>query len=114
MKYDSNNVFYKIINKELKSNILLESDHFIAINDIAPKAPVHVLAISKGLYVDYYEFVSKASDEEILDFNKGILKIIEMFKLTEDGYRLVSNSGRFGMQEVMHFHMHIMGKSSDS
>jgi diadenosine tetraphosphate (Ap4A) HIT family hydrolase len=113
-KYDKNNVFYKIINREIKSNIILEGKHYIAIHDISPKAPVHVLVIPKGEYVDYYDFITNASPEEILDYQEGIAKVIETMRLKEGGYRLISNSGKFGEQEVMHTHIHIQGKSSSS
>ena len=113
MKYNKDNIFYKIINKEIKSNLVLEGKHFIAIHDISPRAPVHVLIIPKGNYVDYADFVTNATDEEIIDFNKGIVQIIEQMKLLPGGYKLLSNSGLFGQQEVPHMHVHILGKSSN-
>lgn len=113
MQYDSNNVFYKIIHKEIKTNIVLEGDHFLAFHDITPKAPVHILIISKGNYVDYNDFIENADDSEILDFNKGISKIIKMMKLEKYGFQLISNAGKFGNQEVMHMHVHILGKSAE-
>lgn len=113
MVYDKNNVFYKIIHGEIKSNLILNEKNYIAIHDIAPKAPVHVMVIPKGCYVDYFDFISNASDEEILDLNRGVARIIEMMNLPKGGYRLVSNSGKFGQQEVMHLHIHIMGNISE-
>lgn len=113
MQYDKNNVFHKIINKEIETNIILEGSHFIAIHDIAPKAPVHVLVITKGDYIDFEDFATNASDAEIVEINKGIAKLINIMQLKEGGYRIVSNSGKFGMQEVMHAHIHIMGKPSE-
>jgi histidine triad (HIT) family protein len=118
MEYDKNNVFYKIINRTLKTDIVLEGEHFLAFHDVAPKAPVHILIIPKGCYVDYCDFVKNACDAEILDFQKGIAKIVEMMKLEEGGYKLISNAGKFktqflGAQEVMHMHIHILGKSSE-
>ena len=113
MEYNSNNIFYKIIHKEINTNLVIEGKYFIAINDIQPKAPVHVLIIPKGNYIDYSDFLKNASDEEIIDFNKGIAKVIELKKLQEGGYKIMSNSGKFGQQEVMHMHVHILGKSSE-
>ncbi|MDR3224307.1 MAG: HIT domain-containing protein [Holosporales bacterium] len=118
MQYDKNNVFYKIINRELNANIILEGEHFLAFHDIAPKAPVHVLVIPKGCYVDYYDFVLNASDTEILDFCRGTAEIIKMMKIEKPGFKLVANAGKFSMndekgQEVMHFHFHILGKPLD-
>ena len=112
-EYNKDNIFYKIINKEINSNLVLEGKHFIAINDIRPKAPVHILIIPKGNYIDYSDFVSNATDEEIIDFNKGIAQIIEQMRLLPGGYKLLSNSGVFGQQEVPHMHVHILGKSSN-
>ena len=112
MVYNANNIFYKIITKEIKAHILHEGEHFLAINDIAPKAPVHVLVIPKGKYVDYHDFASNASDAEILEINRGIATLIEQMHLIEGGYRIISNSKSFGEQEVMHLHFHILGKSS--
>jgi histidine triad (HIT) family protein len=109
MKYDSNNVFYKIINGQAKADMVLEGEYYIAINDISPKAPVHILVIPKNSYIDYNDFATNASDAEIIDFTKGLAQIIKMKNLEEGGFRLISNSGTFGQQEVMHMHMHILG-----
>lgn len=109
MNYNKDNVFYKILHKEINSDIVFEGKHFIVIKDIKPKAPTHVLVIPKGNYVDYGDFISNASDEEILDFNKGISKVIDLLNLDKGGYTLVSNSGKFGKQEVPHMHVHVLG-----
>lgn len=117
--YDKDNVFYKIINKEINANIVLEGKHFIAFHDIAPKAPVHILIIPKGLYVDYNDFASNASDEEILDFNRGISEIVKIMRLEKHGFKILSNAGKFTTpdfpepQSVMHMHVHILGKSAE-
>jgi histidine triad (HIT) family protein len=119
MNYDKDNVFYKIIHGTLKANIVLEGEHFLAFHDIAPKAPVHILVIPKGNYVDYSDFIENAKDEEILDYSRGIAKAVRLMKLRENGFKLVSNSGKFALpgegrgQEVMHMHVHILGKPSD-
>ncbi|MDR3030932.1 MAG: HIT domain-containing protein [Holosporales bacterium] len=113
MAYNKDNIFYKIIRKEIKSNTVLDEKHFIAIHDISPKSPVHILVIPKGCYVDYYDFVTNATTEEIVDIHKGVAKIIDMTNLNKGGYRLITNSGKFGMQEVMHFHIHVMGNASN-
>jgi histidine triad (HIT) family protein len=109
MQYDKNNVFHKIINGEVKGNVVHEGEHYIAIHDVAPKAPVHVLVIPKGNYVDYDDFVTNASDAEIIDFSKGIAKIVDLMNLRKGGFKIVSNSGAFGKQEVMHMHVHVLG-----
>jgi diadenosine tetraphosphate (Ap4A) HIT family hydrolase len=113
MQYDRNNVFYKIIHGELNSNIVLEGEHFVAIPDISPKAPVHILVIPKSEYVDMYDFALNASAEEITEVIKAVPRIVDMMQIREGGFRVVSNAGKFGQQEVLHFHLHIMGKPSE-
>ena len=68
MVYDDENIFAKIINKKLSTKIVMESEHAIAFNDIAPQAPIHILIIPKGKYIKYDDFLNKASKEEIYDF----------------------------------------------
>ncbi|MDR0552515.1 MAG: HIT domain-containing protein [Holosporales bacterium] len=109
MKYDKGNVFYKIINKEISSDILLEGEHFVAFRDVRPKAPVHILVVPRGGYVDWRDFSTHASAEEIAGFCRGIAEVIDFAGLNKGGYRLISNSGEFGQQEVFHMHVHILG-----
>lgn len=109
MAYDKNNIFFKILHKEVPSEIIIEGKYFIVIKDIKPKASVHVLVIPKGEYTDYGDFIERASSEEIFDFNKGIQLAIEKLQLKKGGYRLISNCGDFGEQEVPHMHVHVLG-----
>lgn len=113
MQYNKDNIFYKIIHKELKSHIVLEGEHYIVINDIKPKAPVHMLVIPKGEYISWDDFVLKASPSEIVDFCKGIEKTVDMMHLKEGGYRLIVRAGKFGPQEVPHLHVHVLGDSKE-
>ena len=118
-QYDKDNVFYKMINKEINANIVLEGKHFLAFHDIAPKAPVHILIIPKGCYVDYNDFATNASDEEIIEFNRGIAQIVKKMKLEKYGFKILSNAGKFTNssfpepQGVMHMHVHIVGKPDE-
>lgn len=107
--YDKNNVFAKIINGELQAKKIYEDDIVIAINDINPVAPVHVLVIPKGDYIDYSDFINKASSEIIQHYFAKIAKIITMLGLEPGGYRLVTNKGSDSGQSVFHFHTHIIG-----
>ncbi len=69
---------------------------------------MHVLVIPKGPYVSYDHFASEASDAEILDFTRAIGKVCEMEGVAEDGFRMISNAGETGVQEVPHLHVHIL------
>ena len=112
-KYDKENIFAKILRKEIPNDTVIESDLSLAFKDINPMAPVHVLVIPKGPYVNYDHFVSNASNEEILDFNNTVKEVIKKFDLDPvrngNGYRLIANTGLNGVQEVPHLHFHILG-----
>lgn len=107
-QYDNQNVFAKILRGEIPNKTILETAHSLAFYDISAQAPVHALVITKGPWVNYDHFISEASDEEILDFNRAINEVINQLKLVEGGYRIISNAGAHGMQEVPHLHMHIL------
>lgn len=108
-KYDSNNVFYKIIHKELPSTIVYEDDNVLAFNDISPKAPIHILVIPKGEFVCFDDFVEKSSNEDVANFFKTVQKIAKDNGLSETSYRIVGNCGEEAGQIVPHFHIHLMG-----
>lgn len=107
--YDPNNIFAKIIRKELPSDVVYEDEKVIAINDIYPAAPVHVLVLPKGDYESYDAFCSRASSEEIAYFFSKVKDIAKDLELLSDGYRLLVNHGKDGSQTVPHFHLHILG-----
>ena len=112
-KYDKENIFAKILRKEIPNDTVIETDFSLAFKDINPVAPVHILVIPKGPYVNYDHFVSKASNEEILDFNNTVKEVIKKLDLDPvrngNGYRLIANTGLNGVQEVPHLHFHILG-----
>ncbi len=108
-EYDPGNIFARILRGEIPNRTLLETEHCLAFHDVHPRAPVHVLVIPKGSYVNFDHFVAEASAEEMLDFNRALLAVCEQTGVLEDGYRMITNSGASGMQEVPHMHMHILG-----
>lgn len=98
-------IFCKIINKEIPSNIILESDEFIAFHDINPKAPVHILVIPK-LHVDSFNEVNPDTMKNMTTFMQDVAKEVGIDK---SGYRVITNIGDNGGQEVKHLHFHIVG-----
>jgi len=111
--YDDQNVFAKILRGEIPNDTVLETKYSLAFRDITPQAPEHILVIPKGPYVTFDHFAEEASDAEIADFNRTIAKITGMQELSPSvgggGYRLISNAGEAGVQEVPHLHVHILG-----
>jgi len=107
--YDTENIFAKILRGEIPNDTVLETEHSLAFNDIRPQAPIHVLVIPRGAYVNYDDFASNASDAEILDYTRAIARVCEMKGVEADGFRMISNAGEHGVQEVPHLHVHILG-----
>lgn len=110
--YDDQNIFAKILRGEIPNDTVLETEHTLAFRDIAPKAPDHVLVIPKGAYVTFDHFCAEASDAEIVDFNRAVAQVCKMIGAEPghggEGFRAISNAGENGVQEVPHFHMHIL------
>jgi histidine triad (HIT) family protein len=117
--YDDQNIFARILRGELPNDTVLETEHTLAFNDISPQAPVHVLVIPKGPYVTYDHFAAEASDAEILDFTRACARICAEKGIAPrgdgagpasgGGFRAISNAGVDGVQEVLHFHLHLIG-----
>lgn len=98
-------IFCKIINKEIPSNTVAENDEFYAFHDINPKAPVHVLAIPK----EHYQSFNEIPGDVMGRMATFIQEVAQTLGIKESGYRIISNIGEDGGQEVAHLHFHILG-----
>ncbi|QKF60055.1 histidine triad nucleotide-binding protein [Aliarcobacter lanthieri] len=98
-------IFCKIVNKEIPSKIVLEEDDFIAFHDINPTRKVHVLVIPK-VHFDSFQFVDPSI---MLNMTKFIQKIAIELNIDKSGYRMITNIGEDGGQEVSHLHFHLIG-----
>ncbi|OUU62803.1 MAG: hypothetical protein CBC22_03225 [Alphaproteobacteria bacterium TMED62] len=108
-EYDKNNIFAKILRKEAKADIIFENEYILCFRDIFAIAPVHILIIPKRHFKDIFDFSKNASSEEKVAIFDGFENIIKIFKLDQDGCRLISNFGDHGGQEVPHLHFHLLG-----
>ena len=109
MEYNADNVFAKILRGEIPCRRIYEDDFALSFYDINPKAKVHALVISKGMFTDYNDFVNHSTDAEIAGFSRAVLRVADMLGLTGTGYRIVFNTGKDSGQEVPHLHAHILG-----
>ena len=107
--YDRNNIFARILRGEIPARKVYEDDHALAFEDIAPKAPTHVLVIPKGEYVSFADFSARADDAEIAHFIRAVGAVARQLGLEDTGYRLLANMGPNGGQEVPHLHIHLFG-----
>ncbi len=101
-------VFCKIVAGEIKSERLFEDDQTIAIRDLNPQAPVHLLIISK----EHIESMMRLLSEKSPIVGHMALTANELARhegLWPKGYRLVINAGPDGGQSVAHLHLHLLG-----
>jgi histidine triad (HIT) family protein len=99
-------IFTKIINKQIPADIVYEDEFCLAIRDINPQAPVHLLLIPKKPI----DMLSNAGPEDQALLGHLLLAAAKITRdLKVDGaFRLVINNGKEGGQAVFHVHMHIM------
>ncbi len=102
-------IFSKIISKEIKADIVFESDSVMAFNDINPQAPVHILIVPKIEIPKVIDLNGKEHSELLGEMIDVANKLAKEYNIAEDGFRLVFNCGPKGGQEVYHLHMHLLG-----
>lgn len=101
-------IFGKIIRNEIPANIVYEDDLCLAFSDVNPQAPTHILVIPKQPIAKLSD--ATPADKELLGHLLLTVKnIADQVGLTEDGYRVVINTGNNGGQTVFHLHMHLLG-----
>ena len=98
-------LFCNIIKKDLPSNNVEEDDNFLAFHDINPQAPIHVLIVSKK----HIESFHKVNSEIMAKMTNFIQKVAIKTGIDKSGYRLITNIGKDGGQEIAHFHIHLLG-----
>ena len=106
--YDDQNIFAKILRGEIPNQTVYENDHALAFNDINPQAPVHVLVIPKGAYVSLDHFARDASPAEQAGFMQAVAEVCRMTDVAQ-GFRAIANNRSHGVQDVPHYHLHIIG-----
>ncbi len=98
-------IFCKIVNKEIPSNLVLEDEDFYAFHDINPKAPIHILIIPK-VHIDSFNELSGDMMGKMTPF---IQRVAIHVGIEKSGYRVITNIGDNGGQEVKHLHFHLLG-----
>ena len=101
------NIFNKIINKEIKADIVFENDKVIAFKDINPAAPIHLLIIPKK-YIKTINDIQENDKELIGELFLAAKKIAKDYNIDKNGYRLIFNCNDDAGQTVFHIHMHLL------
>lgn len=101
-------IFCRIINKEIPSRILFESEDIVAIEDINPQAPTHILVVPRRHIPTLNEV--RAEDRQLLgSIVLTAAQIAADRQINSSGYRLVWNTNRGAGQSVYHIHLHLLG-----
>ena len=103
------NIFAKIIRKEIKADIIYEDEAILAFSDINPIAPIHVLVVPKNPYIHFIDFMYNGSEKEVAQYFKAIKNVIDLLELKENSFRMITNNGEYAGQTIMYFHVHIIG-----
>ena len=112
MSYNKNNIFAKILRKEIPCQKIFENNHVLSFYDINPQKKIHALVIPKGHYINLDDFNDRASNQEIVALSKAISEVSRILGISSDvgkGYRALTNLDEHGGQEVPHLHFHLFG-----
>jgi histidine triad (HIT) family protein len=101
-------LFEKVISREVPAQIIHEDDQCVAIRDINPQAPIHVLVIPKKAIPR----LGEATDADEALLGHLLLTAAEIAKqegIAENGYRVIVNQGWHAGESVPHLHVHVLG-----
>jgi histidine triad (HIT) family protein len=103
----SETIFSKIIRGEIPATRIYEDEHCIAINDIAPRAPIHILVIPRKVIPRLVDATEE--DRALIGHLMWVAGRIAEEKGIGEAFRLVVNNGKGAGQTVFHLHLHILG-----
>ncbi|MHC4941882.1 MAG: histidine triad nucleotide-binding protein [Planctomycetota bacterium] len=101
-------IFCKIVRKELPAETVMETDDFIAFNDISPAAPTHILVVPKK-HIPTLNDLGEGDEALLASMAGAAIRLAGDQGVAESGYRLVINCNKEGGQEVYHLHLHLLG-----
>ena len=104
----SEDLFLKIINREIPADIVYETEEILAFRDISPQAPVHILIIPKK-HIRTINDIGPEDAELVGKLFVAAAEIAQSEGLADDGYRAVMNCNGAGGQMVFHIHLHLLG-----
>ena len=99
-------IFCKIIAGQMESQVVYQDELVIAIEDVNPQLPVHVLVIPR----EHYDHIGDQVPEAVLGRLFTVAaKVAEIKGVAQAGYRVITNIGEDGRQTVKHLHLHVLG-----
>ncbi len=103
-----NCIFCKIINGEIPSQKVYEDEKVLVFKDINPEAPVHILVVPKE-HIESANDINEENSSIIGHIFVVIAKVTKDLGIDKNGYRIVNNCGKDGLQTVPHLHFHVFG-----
>ncbi len=97
-------IFCKIINKDIPNKTILENEIFLCFEDISPQTKIHAIIIPK-VHIESFNEMTPNIMSEMTSF---IQEVALTLGVKSDGYRLITNIGENGGQEVNHIHFHLL------
>lgn len=107
-KFDADCLFCRIISGQVPGDIVYQDDQVVAMRDRYPKAPTHVLILSREHIPSLREITEEHSGLMAHIIHTGA-RLAREFGIAEDGYRLAVNVGAWGGQAIYHIHFHLLG-----
>lgn len=98
-------IFCKIVNGDIPNKTVLENDKFLCFEDINPSCKTHVLIIPK----EHYASFDVTPPELMSEMTAFIQEVAQKLEVKKSGYRIITNIGEHGGQEVPHLHFHLLG-----
>ncbi len=101
-------LFCRIVAGELPSTTVAEDETVLAIRDIAPRSPTHVLLLPR----EHVPSAADLTDDDAPLLGRLFAMAAELARsegIADGGYRIVTNVGTWGGQSVDHLHFHLMG-----
>lgn len=105
---DNTCIFCRIVSGEIPSRKVYEDERVLAFHDVNPQAPVHVLIIPKTHVASCNE-IGAENAAQLAAVLEAVSKVAELLGIAQDGYRVITNTGRHGCQSVPHLHFHVVG-----
>jgi histidine triad (HIT) family protein len=100
-------LFCKIVNKEIPAKIVYEDEDVLGFHDISPQAPTHLVFIPKKHIESLDKFISEDTDL-IGKLHFQMAQTARTLNLSQEGYRVINNTGTNGGQTVFHIHFHLL------
>ncbi len=101
-------LFCKIVSGDVPATIVREDARTLAIRDVSPQAPVHVLLIPRDHH-DTAADLAGAAPDVLVELHQLAAAVADAEGVAATGYRLVYNTGKDGLQSVRHVHLHLLG-----